>query len=75
MKDKNKKELSLLDEGEVHKWIQLLLKVNSGYELDEKELVKLGNGLETFDYAQLPEDIMALINNARIYLEINRNLI
>ena len=73
MKDKNKKELKLLGEKEVREWIDLVLKVNNRYELDEKELYKLGNGLVLFDISQMPEDIKLLVNNAKKYFENNKN--
>ncbi len=72
---KNKKELRLLSEKEVREWIGLVLKVNKGYELDEKELYILGNGLMLFDISQMPDDIKILVNNAKKYFESDKNQI
>ena len=73
MKDKNKKELKLLSEKDVKEWIELVLKVNNGYELDEKELYKLGNGLMIFDIKQMPQDIKILVESSKKYFEVNKN--
>lgn len=70
---KSKKELWLLHENEVKEWIKLVLKVNNGYELDGKELKKLENGFNIFDIRRTPDDIKILVNNAKKYLEFNRN--
>ena len=74
MKTRSKKELWLLDETDAREWIQLVLKVNKGYELDEKELLKLGNGLQILDSTHLPTDIRSLVNNANKYFKINNGL-
>ena len=67
----NKKEYWILNEKDLRDWIGLVLKVNNGYELDEQELEKLGNGLMIFDFNKMPQDIKALVKNAEKYFEIN----
>ena len=71
----NKKEYWILNEKEAREWIELVLKVNNGYELDEQELEKLGNGLIIFDSSKMPEDIQVMVKNAERYFKINKNQI
>ena len=71
----NKKEYWILNEKEAREWIELVLKVNNGYELDEQELEKLGNGLIIFDSSKMPEDIKVMVKNAERYFKINKNQI
>ena len=68
----SKKEYWILNEKDAREWIELILKVNNGYELDEKELEKLGNGLMIFDVGKMPEDIKVLVRQAEKYFEINK---
>ena len=67
-----KKEYWILNEKDVREWIGLVMKVSNGYELDEKELERLGNGLLIFDAGKMPEDIKAKVKYAKAYFEINR---
>ena len=64
-----------MSEKDVKEWIELVLKVNNGFELDEKELDKLGNGLMLFDISQMPQDIKILVENSKKYFELNKNQI
>ena len=67
-----KKENWILNEKDVREWINLVMKVSNGYELDEKELEKLGNGLLIFDAGKMPEDIRVMVKFAKSYFEINK---
>ena len=53
------------------KWINLVLKVNKGYELDDKEIERLGRGFMDFDVTSMPKDIKIAIKNAEKYYLIN----
>ena len=69
----SKKEYWILNEKEIREWIGIVMKVNNGYELDENELEKLGNGLIIFDSSKVPEDIKVMVKNAERYFKLNKN--
>ena len=62
-----------LDEKLVKYWISLVMKVNNGFELDEKEMKLLGVGLELFNEKNASGEIKAYVRNAKEYFEKNKS--
>ena len=71
MGDKKTKRYQLLSQEEMRKWIGLIMKVNQGFELDDKELEKLGYGFMIFDRTNIPGDIKNKIKKAEDYYKLN----
>ena len=72
MSYKKQREYKLLKEEDAREWINLVVKVNQGYELDEKEIEKIGYGFMVIDTKNVPENIKDMIKNAEDYYKLNR---
>ena len=71
MDDRKPKDYKLLNEGQVRDWISLIMKINQGFELDERETERLGQGFTIFELRNVPEDIKNSIKKAENYYKIN----
>ena len=72
MIDKKPREYKLLKEEDARDWINLVVKVNQGYELDEKEIEKIGFGFMAIDAKNVPENRKVMIRKAENYYKLNR---
>ena len=72
MSDKKQREYKLLKEEDAREWLNLVIKVNQGYELDEKEIEKIGFGLMVIDTKNAPENMKVMIKKAEDYYKLNR---
>ena len=72
MSYKKQREYKLLKEEDAREWINLVVKVNQGYELDEKEIEKIGYGFMVIDTKNVPENIKDMIKKAEDYYKLNR---
>ncbi len=71
MDDRKPKEYKLLNEKEARDWLSLVMKINQGFELDERETERLGQGFTIFELRNVPEDIKNSIKKAENYYKIN----
>ena len=72
MSYKKQREYKLLKEEDAREWINLVVKVNQGYELDEKEIEKIGYGFMVIGTKNVPENIKDMIKKAEDYYKLNR---
>ena len=70
-----KPKYNLLKKEDVREWMNLVVKVNQGYELDDRETEKLGCGIMAIDMKNLPDEIKNMIIKAEKYYNINNTKI
>ena len=72
MSDKKPREYKLLKEEDAREWMNLVVKVNQGFELDEKEMEKIGFGFMAIDTKNAPENLKNMIKKAENYYKLNK---
>mgnify|MGYP001611418785 CR=1 FL=1 len=73
MKDQNTKSKNIqLNKRNIRSWMELVVKVNNGFELDGKETALLGLGLFAVNKQQTPDELKPLIEKAEKYFQENK---
>jgi len=71
MNDRKPREYKILNEKDAREWMSLVMKVNRGFELDQREVAMLGAGLMIFDFEKVPKEMKGVFNNANKYYQMN----